>query len=90
MKMKARLGVSMHIGVVCISFRDGSPSKFFWWASETDPNEFDDSDREQVLAMAKKNGPFDTAAEAEHAARIAIGIGPDCEIQNGGKWSKPH
>jgi hypothetical protein len=61
-----------HVGVVCVSFRDGSPPKYFWWASETDPNEFDDYDREQVMAQAKNNGPFDTAAEAAEAARAKL------------------
>ena len=88
--MKARLGIPMHVGVVCLVFRDGSPPLFYWWASEIDPNEFDDSHREAVLEMAKKNGPFNTAAEADQAARTTVGLLGDCEIQNGGMWSKPH
>jgi hypothetical protein len=86
---KARPGIAMHVGIVCLSFRDGTPNKYFWWASE-DQN----LDQEKIVAMAKRNGPFDSAEQAEQAAQTAIGITPDCEIEHGGmwnpKWSKPH
>jgi hypothetical protein len=91
MNPKARLGIPMHIGVVEISFRDGTPPKFFWFATETAP---EDLDQETILSMAKPNGPFDSLEEAEQAGERAIGITDDCEIEDGGMWnpawSKPH
>ena len=75
----------MFVTVVGLSFRDGSPSKFFWAASEADPNTLD---RETIYALAQRqnHGPFDSPEEAEAAAKRAIGITDDCEITDGGAW----
>jgi hypothetical protein len=79
-KPLARLGVPIHIGLarMVLGTPDGPQTKFYWWASENiDPSE---QEIEQNL-----HGPFDTAAEAEKAARIAC-VGPDCELTAGGRW----
>jgi hypothetical protein len=39
----------MHFGVVRLSFNDGTPDKFFWWASE-DPQ----PDREEIFGDSQR------------------------------------
>ena len=78
MKPLARLGVPIHTGIlsVVLDAPDGPQTKYYWWATEN----IDLSPEEADL-----HGPFDTEAEAEEAARIAV-IGPDCDVTEGGMW----
>ena len=61
-------GVQSLSGSCALDFTNGSPPLFYWWASD---NSF--LDENDALELAKKNGPFSTAEEAEAAAwrRIA-------------------
>jgi hypothetical protein len=83
-KPLARLGVPMFTGIVrvVLAAPDGPQTKYYWWASESDPNNLSS---QELMVAAARNGPFDTAAEAEEAARFAV-IGPDCEVTEGGTW----
>jgi len=76
-KPLARYGIPIHTGIAIIVFAtpDGPQTKYFWWADENV-----DPDPEQL----DLHGPFDTAAEANEAARIAV-IG-DCGVTEGGMW----
>jgi hypothetical protein len=83
----ARFGVPIHTGTVRIVLDapDGPQTKYYWWASETNPNNLSEQEAQELMAATVRNGPFDTKAEADEAARIAV-IGPDCKITKGGKW----
>jgi hypothetical protein len=80
----ARLGVPFFSGIVrvVLDAPDGLQTKYYWWASESDPNNLSS---QELMVAAARNGPFDTKAEAEEAARIAC-VGPDCELIEGGTW----
>jgi hypothetical protein len=70
----ARLGVPIHTRIARV--RLGPQTTYFWWASENPhPNP-------EELEL---HGPFESEAEADEAARIAV-VGPDCEITEGGTW----
>jgi hypothetical protein len=87
-----RLGVPIYSGVAGIT-ADGS-KRFYWFATE----DFDyyravvDMEPTELMATGELHGPFDTAEEADAAARIAIN-GEQCEYRHGGQrdpaWSKP-
>jgi hypothetical protein len=84
--LASRPGVPIHQGIVRV--RHGGPDgpvSFYWFASERPDASPEDDDVEL-------GGPFDTEAEADAAARIAI-AGENCEITHGGMWdpawSKP-
>ncbi len=79
-KPLARLGVPIHTGIapVVLDAPDGPQTKYYWWASE----KTDLSPDEIAQGL---HGPFDTEAEAQEAARIAV-LGPDCEVTEGGTW----
>jgi hypothetical protein len=57
---------SIFIGVVCLTFEDGTPPRFYWYAVE----EPADMDQAAAIASAKLpgHGPFDTEDEALEAA----------------------
>jgi hypothetical protein len=57
----------MQYGVVRLSFDDGTPDKYYWWASD-DPH----MDEEKALALAKRNGPFDTEEAAVRAMQRRV------------------
>ena|SRR5258708_6327455 len=78
-KPLASLGVPIHQGIVRVR-PDGpdGPVLFYWFASERPDASPGDDDVEL-------GGPYDTEAEADAAARIAI-AGEDCEIEHGGMW----
>jgi hypothetical protein len=81
-KPLARLGVPIFTGIatLVLDTPDGPQTKFYWWADE-DGN----LSPEQIMETGLR-GPFDTEAEAEEAARIAV-VGPDCEMTEGGMWN---
>jgi hypothetical protein len=85
-KPLGRLGVPIHSGVAGITTTDGT-KKFFWFATE----DFDHyraihkMGPVELLATNELHGPFDTADEADAAARIAI-AGENCEFRHGGQW----
>jgi hypothetical protein len=79
-KPLARLGVPIFTGVaqVVLDAPDGPQTKYYWWADENEnPNP-------EELEL---HGPFDSAAAADQAARIAV-IGPDCEVTAAGMWDR--
>jgi hypothetical protein len=85
----ARLGVPIHSGIarVVLDTPDGPRLVFYWFAGE-DLNET----IEEIVARKGLHGPFDTEAEANADAKIAI-VGEDCEVKKSGTWdpawSKP-
>jgi hypothetical protein len=61
---------------------DGPKAVFYWFASEDpDPS----MTAEEVLATQEIHGPFDTQAEADADARIAI-VGENCVVKKCGMW----
>jgi hypothetical protein len=78
-KPLARFGVPIMQGIARIRL-DGpdGPVSFFWFASERLDARPEDEDVEL-------HGPFDTEAEANADAQIAI-AGENCEISDGGTW----
>jgi hypothetical protein len=83
-KPLARFGVPIHtvIGELVLGTPSG-PKKVFCWFATEDPEE--DLSAERVLATKELHGPFETRAEAEKDAKIAI-VGENCEIVQGGMW----
>jgi hypothetical protein len=88
-KPLARLGVPIHTGIarLVLDTPDGPQTKYCWWASENE-----NLSPEEIMEKGLLHGPFDTEAEADEAARIAV-IGPNCKVTEGGTWdpawSKP-
>src|ERR1700757_2197163 len=81
-----RPGVPIHSAVAGIRAPDGV-KKFYWFATE-DYNRFlaaHSMEAAELLAAEQLHGPFDTAEEADEAAKIAI-VGKDCEFRHGGMW----
>jgi hypothetical protein len=78
-KTLARLGVPIFTGGarVVVDTPNGPKNQFYWWASE-DCN----PDPETV----ELHEPFDTVAEADKAAQIAV-VGPDCKLNHSGQWN---
>jgi hypothetical protein len=84
-KPLARPGVPIHSSVAGITI--GGRKQYFWFATE----DFDHyraihkMGPVELLATNELHGPFDTADEADAAARIAI-AGENCEFRHGGQW----
>jgi hypothetical protein len=70
----ARVGVPMHLGIAALWL--GPRKAYYWWASENPRPSPDD---------VELWGPFDSAAEATEAGRIAI-VGTSCNVISGGTW----
>ena len=72
---------------VVLDAPDGPQTKYCWWASENG-----NLSPEELENPPELHGPFDTEAEANKAARIAL-VGPDCKVIEGGTrdpaWEKP-
>jgi hypothetical protein len=81
-KPLGRLGVPMHTGIVrvVLDAPDGPLTQFYWWADENG-----NLTPEEIMETTELHGPFDTEAEANEAARIAV-LGPDCKVTEGGTW----
>ena len=65
----------------------------YYWVAGDNPN-FEDTisvkvnpknGTVEISGVLAAGGPFDTADEADEAARIAI-AGENCEIEDGGQW----
>jgi hypothetical protein len=85
-KPLARFGVPIHTSVAGITALNNGTKKFYWFATE-DYDHFMAVLNFEPAALKKVefHGPFDTAEEADAAAKIAIN-GEHCEYRHGGQW----
>ena len=79
-KPLGRLGVP--IQTVTVAITNGPRQQFYWFATE----QIKEWTLQEIIDTQELHGPFDTEAEADEAARIAI-LGPDCEVTEGGMWN---
>jgi hypothetical protein len=77
-----RPGVPIHTGTCARLFNtpDGPQKKYYWWTTENG-----NLSPEELAKTVELHGPFDTKAEADEAAQIAV-VGPDCEVIKCGMW----
>jgi hypothetical protein len=80
-----RFGVPIHSTVIgaVLDTPDGPKTVFYWFATEDFPDR--SLTPEEIAAKYELHGPFNTPAEADADAKVAV-VGEECEITEGGMW----
>jgi hypothetical protein len=78
------VGTPIHMAITTVVLdTPNGPKKQFYWSATTDLDR--EPTEDEIVDMFKNNGPFDSEAEAQEAAKIAI-VGKDCVVEEGGMW----
>jgi hypothetical protein len=85
-KPLARPGMPMHTFIVraVIETAEGPKSLFYWFANEHH-DETMNMTIEEVVATQELHGPYDTPAEADETAMVAV-AGKDRRLTHAGMW----
>jgi hypothetical protein len=82
-KPLARFGEVMHTGSLWVWLDPDRLKKAFYWFVIENPDE--NLTVDEIMNTKELHGPFDTQAEADADAKIAI-VGEDCVVKQGGTW----